>query len=281
MTLELHHPLRPGMHGSDVKATKLAYRRMGVQGSGAMQLSDRAGPAWEHVTRSFQHNHGIKVDGIYGKLTHKRLFEMRRDGKPAFSTWAELLFRRGQKKRNPPPVPIVVDMSAETAARALVTAHVRGEFHDDSGRIMAQVSAAAAGKAVWSPAGHYVFLDRRMLESLVELVQKGYHVGCYAMCSDHPYDAPHGHAGGKAVDISSVNGVSINSHLARQATLNLMTHLHHQMPAVLKPWQLICDGYGYMHDEAISGLSLPAGVGFYGAGTMSQHRNHVHLGYYD
>lgn len=29
-----------------------------------------AGPAWEHAIRAIQHNHGLHVDGIYGKQTH-------------------------------------------------------------------------------------------------------------------------------------------------------------------------------------------------------------------
>jgi hypothetical protein len=145
---------------------------------------------------------------------------------------------------------------------------------------MAQIDAAASGRAVWSQAGHWVFLDKRMLQALVELVERGFHIGCFAMCSDHPYDGPHGHAGGMAVDISSVNGVSVSSPGGRGPTLNLATHLHHHMPATLHPWQLICDGYGYMHDSAISALTLP-GATFYGYATMRAHRNHVHLGYYD
>jgi hypothetical protein len=180
--LELLHPIRPGMTGSDVKAVKLAYKRMGVQGAGSMTTTDRAGPAFVHTTRSFQHNHGIKVDGIYGKTTHAKLRGMKRGGKPAFSTWAKLLFRRGQRKRNPTPQPISTNMSAQAAARALKDFHAQGKFHDDSGRTMAQINAAAEGKAVWSQAGHWVFLDKRMLEALVELVEKGFHVGCFAMC---------------------------------------------------------------------------------------------------
>jgi hypothetical protein len=280
MTLELRHPIRPGMHGSDVKAVKLAYRRMGVQGAGAMSLSRRAGPAFVHTTRSFQRNHGLPVHDAYDKVTHAKLRDMKRGGIPAFSAWAKLLFRRGQKKRNPTPQPEATNMSAQAAARALKDFHAQGKFHDDSGRIMAQIDAAASGRAVWSQAGHWVFLDKRMLQALVELVERGFHIGCFAMCSDHPYDGPHGHAGGMAVDISSVNGVSVSSPGGRGPTLNLATHLHHHMPATLHPWQLICDGYGYMHDSAISALTLP-GATFYGYATMRAHRNHVHLGYYD
>jgi hypothetical protein len=280
MALELLHPIKPGMHGTDVKAVKLAYRRMGVQGAGAMSLSRRAGPAFVHTTGAFQRNHGLPITHVYDKHTHNQLRGMKRGGISAFSTWSAMLFRRGQKKRNEPKVPTATDMSAQAAAKMLIQMHNRGEFHDDSGRIMAQIQAAAQGKAVWSQAGHYVFLDKRMLEALVELVQKGFHVGCFAMCSDHPYDGPHGHAGGMAVDISSVNGVSVSSHLARQPTYNVAHHLHYNMPSSLKPWQLICDGYGYTHDGAISLLTIP-GAAFYGYTVMSQHRNHVHLGYYN
>lgn len=276
--IELTHPIKPGMSGSDVKAVKLAYRRMGVQGSGSMTLSDRAGPAFVHTTRSFQRNHGLPVHDDYDKITHNKLANEKRDGKSAFSTWAWLLFRRGQRKRNPVPQP-VVNMSAQAAARKLKDFHAQGKFHDDSGRIMAQINAAAEGKPVWSQMGRWVHLDQRMLEALVELIEKGFRIGCFAMCSDHPYDGPHGHAGGKAVDISSVNGISIASHTARQVTVDVAWHLHHDMPTVLRPWQLICDGYGYMHDSTISALTLPS-ASFFGYATMRVHRTHVHLGYY-
>lgn len=276
--LKFRQVIRPGEKGKDVKAVKIAYRRMGVIGSGGMAMTNRAGPAFGRVTRNFQRHHGLKVDGIYGKATHNHLARERRNGIHAFSAYAAMLYRTA-RLRHPvePPAP---KLSAQAAARKLKDFHAQGKLHDDSGRIMAQINLTAAGRPVWSAMGRYVHIDKRVLEALVELIEKGFHIGCFALCSDHHYDGPHGHSGGFAVDISSVNGISVVAPGGRANTLKCAEHLHHHMPTVLHPWQLICDGYGNMHDPAISALTIP-GAAFYGYVTMSQHRNHIHLGYYD
>lgn len=280
MALKFRQPIHPGESGRDVKAVKLAYKRIGAQGAGTMTSSKRAGPAFMHTTRAFQRNHGLPVKDVYNEATHNHLAKLTRDGKPAFSWWASKLYRTA-KLRHHDKAPEATNMSAQAAAKQLVTYHNEGKFHDDSGRIMAQITATAQGKAVWSPAGRWVFIDKRLMEALVEIINKGLHIGCFAMCSDHPYDGPHGHAGGMAVDISSVNGVAVsqNSNAARVNTLKLARLLHYGMPGELKPWQQICDGFGYIHDAEISACTIP-GAAFYGYTTMSQHRNHVHLGYY-
>jgi hypothetical protein len=263
--------IRPGNHGRDVKATKDAMLRMHVDGSGAMGKSGFAGAAWERCIKRVQKNHGLKVDGIYGKGTHAVIAPHF----TAFDRWRYRTAKIRHHKKPPPPV------SGQAAAKKLAQFHARGVLHDDSGRVISQISAAAMGEPVWSPMGHYVHLDAKMLEALVEILDSGIHIGLFAMCTDHPYDGPHGHAGGKAVDISSVDGTSVSSHSerARLGTLKLAKHLHSNMPSSLLPWQLICDGYGYMHDSEISAQTIP-GAAFYGPLTMSEHRNHVHLGYY-
>lgn len=263
--------IRPGQQGRDVLAVKDGMERMHVDGSGAMGKSNFAGPAFVRCVKTVQRHHGLPVDGVYGKATHKVVA-------PHFSAFDRWRYRTA-KLRHHHDAPVDVNMSAQAAAKRLITLHNEGKFHDDSGRIMAQIQATAQGKAVWSQMGRYVFIDKHVLNALVELVDRGFHVGCFAMCSDHPYDGPHGHAGGHAVDISSVNGVSIAAHNARAETLGLAEFLHGKMPKSLHPWQQICDGYGYVHDSAISNCTIPGAV-FYGYTTMSQHRNHVHLGYY-
>lgn len=262
--------IRAGQHGGDVTATKDAMVRMHVDGSGGMGHTDFAGPAWVRCIKHVQRNHGQHEDGIYGPNTHKIIA-------PHFSLRDQYLYRTAKiRQHHPPPA---TNMSAQAAAKQLIKLHNEKKFHDDSGRIMPQIYATAEGKAVWSQMGRWVHIDKRIMEALVELIDKGFHVGCFAMCSDHPYDGPHGHAGGHAVDISSVNGVSVSSNFARSVTLNLAEHLHKSMPATLHPWQLICDGYGYQHYGPISACTIP-GAGFYGYSTMAAHRNHVHLGYY-
>jgi hypothetical protein len=262
--------IRPGQSGGDVKAVKNTLRRMHVPGSGSMTKNDHYGPASVKCVEHVQRTHNIHVDGIYGPSTHELIA-------PHFSAWDKIIYARA-KKRNPyePPIP---PGDASAAAKKLIAFHREGKFHDDSGRIMAQIEATAIGKPVWSQAGRYVHLDQRMLKGLVWLVESGYHIGCFAMCSDHPYDSMLGHAGGRAVDISSVNRISISSHSpqSRQMTLKLVVTMHKHMVAPIRPWQLICDGYGYTHDSDISAQTIP-NADFYGPAVMKDHRNHAHYG---
>src|SRR5215471_10086357 len=60
----------PGDVGVDVLVVKRALRRMGVKGSGAMNLSRRAGPAFVDAVRAVQRGHALTIDGKYGKNTH-------------------------------------------------------------------------------------------------------------------------------------------------------------------------------------------------------------------
>jgi putative peptidoglycan binding protein len=272
--LSFRQVIRPGQRGRDIKAVKLAYKRMGVQDSGKLTLSKRAGPAFVHVTKAFQRNHGIKSDGIYGEKTHNKLASMRRDGKPAFSSWAAMLYRTA-KIRNP-KIPPVTDMTASQAAKYLLNSP---KYHSDNYGDHLDLVRTANGQAVWSQGGYWVHIDKRVLQALVFIIEKGYSIGTFALTSDHHYDGPHGHSGGLSVDISSINGTSVSSSASRAHVLSLAKLLHNDMPATLKPWQEICDGFGYVHDSEISACTIPGGW-FYGYTTMSQHRNHIHLGYY-
>lgn len=257
--------IRPGQSGRDVKAVKLAYRKMGVAGSGAMTLSKRAGPAFVHVTKTVQKHHGLKVDGIYGKSTHAVVA-------PHFSKYSVWLYRTAKiRQPAPPPTP---NLDAQAAAKKLLAS---GKWHADNPGDLRDMEATAAGKAVWSQGGYWVHVDKRPLDALLYIIEHGHSVGTFAICSDHHNDGPHGHSGGLAVDISSIDGVSVASSHARDKTLAVAKILH-DAPGTLHPWQLICDGYGYMHDNAISAETIP-GAGYYGYTTMSQHRNHIHVGY--
>lgn len=271
MMVKFRQLIRPGERGGDVKAVKHTLLRMHVPGSGALGKTDRAGAAFVHCIRHVQKTHGIHEDGIYGKTTHKIIA-------PHFNLHDRVLYRIAKLRHHKKPPP-VVDMSAQAAAKKLIQFHNEGKFHDDSGRIMPQINATAEGRPVWSAMGRWVHIDARVMEALVELVEKGYHIGCYAMCSDHSYDGPNGHAGGHAVDISSVNGTSVAAGNGYHETYNCAKHLHSNMPAKLHPWQLICGGYGNHRNNAISGFTIP-GAAFYGSATMAEHCNHIHLGYH-
>ena len=61
-------PIVPHDRGMDVLATHRALYVMGHKD--VNRTSNKAGPDWEHAVRSVQHNHGLRVDGIYGRATH-------------------------------------------------------------------------------------------------------------------------------------------------------------------------------------------------------------------
>ena len=99
------------------------------------------------------------------------------------------------------------------AAQQLLVAHNLGKWRDDNGAGLAQIQATANGQRVSSKNSSVgsCFLDQRIIQIVLWLIGQGYTIGTYAWCSDHHDDGPNGHAGGKAVDISSINGIAINS----------------------------------------------------------------------
>lgn len=256
--------LRMGSKGPDVRAVKIGLRRTG-HGRG-LSKDRHFGQHMRDRLKEFQHSAGLHADGVYGEKTHEKLA-------PHFTPFARWLYKRAKV-----PVTDVTKLSGPQAALRLLHYHAEGRYRDDSGRDLPQIVAASEGKPVRNGLGRYVYLDRRMLQALCYLIEKGYRIGTFAMCSDHFYESALGHGGGHAVDISSVNGMTVSASSSERAVLEAMQTLHSGMPAALKPWQLICDGCGYSHVPAISGLTIP-GAWYYGAATMAQHRNHIHLGY--
>jgi len=272
--------IRPGQHGRDVKGVKLALKHIKAQGSADMKTNRYAGTSFVHCVKSFQHNHKLKVTGVYNKETHNVLIKQKEAGKDAFSWWAAKLYRTASL-RNPPSPPIL-ELTAKQAAAKLLQHHSNGSYVANNSGDLYDLQRTAQGQPVWSQAGYWVYVDKRPLQALLILIEKyGFHIGTFAICSDHHYDGPHGHAGGNAVDISSINGIQVgtNSSTSRSNTLKVAKILRYEMPDSLRPWQQICDGYGYVHDSEISSCTVP-GAYFYGYTTMSQHRNHIHLGYY-
>ena len=168
-------------------------------------------------------------------------------------------------------------------AQQLLTYHELGVWRDDNGLGLEQIRNTAAGMMVTSPdpaVGH-CFLQADVLRSIVWLCGLGWKVGTFAWCSDHSSpDGAHGHQGGWAVDISSLNGVSINQNTdqCRKNVLAVM-HLFNDAGAPLHPRQLISGGYGNHRDMTLSALSIPEADRYYGSTTMSEHCNHIHVGY--
>lgn len=278
MTPAYRQDILPGQSGSDVKAVKLAYRKLGVNGSGTLALTKHAGPAFVQVTRTFQLHHRVKSTGVYDEATHAKL-----TAAVKWTSYMIYLYRKAKLRVLPPPPP--VNLNSQAAAKKLVTAYSTGHYHDfHYGSDIAQLRRAAAGEAVWSQGGYWVHFDHRILDLLVWIIEGGHRIGTFALCSDHHFDGPHGHGGGFAADLCWFDGVSVNSGSAHAKTLEL-AKLVRSAPGALHidlsgdNGQLICDGYGGMHSSDISALTIP-GVGFYGYETMAQHRDHVHAGYF-
>jgi hypothetical protein len=258
----------PGDVGADIHAVKDTLKRMGVKGSGAMSMSPKAGPAFVATIRTAQLHGGILVDGKYGKDTHGLIA-------PHFSAQDETEYQTATiRTHEPPPLPAG---NGAAAAKKLLQFQAQGKYHADNPADLADVQATAAGKAVRSQHGGFVHIDARVMKVLVHLIDLGHTIGTFAICSDHHDDGPNGHAGGKAVDISTIDGHSVASASARDVVLQLDRQLH--KAGALIPRQLISGGVGNVRDMQISALSIPGADSFYGSATMADHCNHVHVGY--
>ena len=266
--------IRQGESGRDVTAVKLAMVSMHVPNSGALVIHgaqrDYAGHSFAGCIRSLQKNHSLHQDGVYGRTTHEIVA-------PHFTPYDRWLYRTARiRKPVPPPVPA----TAQAAAKELLALHAEGKYRDDRGTELPQIEATASGHAVWSPLGYYVHLDERILQALCWLIRdQAFKIGTFAMCSDHGADSPMGHAGGHAVDISSIDGYSVaSSSAATKGKVVSVLKALHAAPPHLRAWQLISGGYGNHLDSTCEGYTIP-GAAFYGPQTMFEHCNHIHLGY--
>lgn len=259
--------IRPGDVGSDVLAVKHALQKMGIGGSGAMNPSQRAGQAFVNVLEVAQRQHGLMADGKYGKDSHGVIA-------PHFTAADEALYKQATlRTQEQPPA---ASGKAAASAKRLLELHAQGKYHADTAGDLADIEATAAGQAVRSRSGAFVHVDPRVMRVLVHLIESGHTIGTSAMCSDHHDDGPHGHAGGFAVDISSIDGHSVAASSSRAVVLAVDRALHQAGP--LLPRQLITGGVGNVLDQEISGLTIP-NAAFYGPTTMREHCNHIHVGY--
>jgi len=258
----------PGDVGPDVLAVKHAMRRMGVQGSGAMNMSRRAGPAFVESMKLVQRHNSLTTDGKYTKDAHKVIA-------PHFTKSDAELYGKA-KVRKHDALPAQSGDAAEAAKRLLELAKT-GKYHADNPSDIKDIEATAAGRAVHSQHGGMVHVDERVMQVLVHLIEQGHSIGTFAICSDHHDDGPHGHAGGKAVDISTIDGHSVASPSSRASVLKIDMALAKAGP--LKPRQLISGGCGNVRDAEISALCIPGADTFFGKDTMQDHCNHIHIGY--
>jgi hypothetical protein len=256
----------PGDVGSDVLAVKHTLRRMDVVGSDAMTMTNKAGAAYVATLKRAQADAGLQIDGRYGRPTHDVVA-------PHFTPDDEALYASAAIRRPQPPV---VPGDAAANAQKLLQFQAQGRYHADNPGDLNDIEATAAGRPVHSQSGEIVRIDPRVMQVLVHLIGNGHTIGTFAICSDHHDDGPHGHAGGRAVDISTIDGHSIASSSARAAVIQLDTELHNA--GALVPRQLITGGVGNVIDQTIASFTIPD-PGFYGSQTMKQHTNHVHVGY--
>jgi hypothetical protein len=265
--IELRQPILPGDVGSDVLAVKNTLLRLGIKGSGAMNMGERAGPAFVTTLKVAQRRFEVESDGKYGKNTHAVIA-------PHFDGADEALYQKAEiRKRVAPPAPAG---DAAGAAKQLLELQAQGKFHCDNPGDLADINATVAGQAVHGPRG-LVHVDERVFQVLIHLIGLGHTIGTFAICSDHHDDGPNGHAGGRAVDISSIDGHSVGSSSSRSLVIAINQALHDAGP--LEPRQLISGGCGNVRDTEISALSIPDSDAFYGADCMRAHCNHIHVGY--
>lgn len=263
MTPVFKQPVYPNDKGSDVLAYHRALRKRGYK---KVLIGRTAGPQFVAAIKQVQKNHKLKVDGVLGEKT----FNVIKGSIDSYGAW---LIKVSKLRHH------VLPGTPQALAKRLLELHAQGKWRDDNGQGLWQIQRVANGQALYSKCGGYVHLDVRVLRTIVWLIDvKGYRIGTYAWCSDHFCDGYHGHAGGLAVDISSINGISVasNSSLARLYTYSVARALYYSSDH--RPRQLICDGYGYMHYGPISALCIPY-ASYYGYKTLSEHRNHIHVGY--
>ena len=252
--------------GSDVLAVKHTLRRMAIKGNEKIRMNNTAGRAFVATLRNAQAQGHITVDGKYGQQTHTLIA-------PHFTPDDEALYRRAAIRR---PGTSLVSGDAAANARKLLQFHAQGKYHADNPGDLSDIQATAEGRAVRSQSGQMVHIDARVMQVLVHLIDLGHTIGTFAICSDHHDDGPRGHAGGLAVDISTIDGHPINSSSARAVVIQVDKQLRNA--GALRPRQLITGGVGNKIDQTIEALTLP-NPGFYGPETMQEHTNHIHVGY--
>jgi hypothetical protein len=190
----------------------------------------------------------------------------------------------GQILPNAPGIP---EGDRVKLAQTLLQMYKNKKWTDDNGGGLSQIQITAKGQQILNPGGTPVWLDPKTMQAVLYLISIGYQVGTYAWCTDHSSnDGMTGHWGGHAVDIDRLNGNYVNTDAAGSDTVtvdrifNSQTINGYTLPTVLKPRQLISGGFGGHADTTCRSLTIPQpAVGYYGETTMSEHENHIHVGY--
>ena len=174
-------------------------------------------------------------------------------------------------------------------AQKILNYRATGQYNCDNPGDCADLQKVVAGQTLSGSQGCTAqTLDTHVLQLLLYAIEVGkFKIGTYAMCGDHSHDGAHGHSGGYAVDISSVNGVGVNQNSAQAKTNTLaLDKFFNALPAALTLSQQISYGYGNHYDADLaatqmygSKLCTTSCVSIYTLGVESEHENHIHAGY--
>lgn len=270
MATAYRQPIWPGDQGSDVKAVKRSMVAMKVPDYEQLKLDNVAGGTFVRVLNGVLRSNHLPQDGKYGPKAHA-IFA------PHFDLYGVSLYKKAQI-RDHSPQPDIAHESAQQAAKQLLDLAREGRYRADNPGDMTDIERTAAGLTVWSRGGRWIRMDARPLQVLVWLIKThNYRLGTFALCSDHHFDGWHGHSGGFAVDISSINGISISGAGAHEMT-RAVANVLRNAPSPFRPRQLITAGSGYVYYQDCLNLCLPS-AGYYDQDTLAGHRNHIHVGY--
>lgn len=168
------------------------------------------------------------------------------------------------------------NLSAKNAAEKILRYYNLGKFSDDNGQQVAQLRAAAAGKSVRSQCGHDIFISPLVLNRIADLLDNGFLIGTFAICSDHHCNDGQ-HPKGLAVDISSVGTEITGRHVVGDGNPTT-TAVIKQVMKFLQPfaWDLICNGNGSA-DPSVQQLQMD-NAHPRGGSWATDHTNHIHFG---
>lgn len=129
-------------------------------------------------------------------------------------------------------------------------------------------------------------LDKKVLQMLIYLIDKGYQIGTYALCRSHSFNAG-AHPRGAGIDISSINGKSLADPASKSIALEL-NEVIFNAPKEIKARQIITAGVGntdsvdpafVKYNRVEEGDEGASAVAAFGTGTMHGHDEHIHIGF--
>lgn len=181
----------------------------------------------------------------------------------------------------------VVDGTEKELAQKLLDYHNQGKYKFDNPTDEQDLQMMVRGESIRGGVGCVADkLDKRVMQLLIYVIDSGYEVGTYALCRSHHYNQG-AHPQGKAVDISSLNGIPLNSSAAKSVTLEV-SQLIFNLNNELRARQIIIGGVGatrtvdqnfVRYNRCSEGIEGAAAVACFGAETMAGHTDHIHVGY--